>query len=351
MTRARDVADTQDNLGGAVPPFAAGKNKIINGDFRINQRNFTSVTATNTYTFDRFFIRTGGDGTGTFTPQAFTPGAAPVAGYEGTNFIRIVTAGSTSTNTLMGLRQIVEDVRTFAGQTVTVSFWAKAATGTPSIVAPLSQVFGTGGSTVVTTPSTKQSITTSWARYSFTINVPSISGKTIGTGTVGLQLTIGLSVGSDFATDFTSLGIQNNTFDIWGVQIEAGSVATPFQTATGTIQGELAACQRYYYRTTPGLVSTAIATTGVAKSTTVATILVTNPVTMRIAPTSVDFSSLVIYDGVNAIVVTAVTLGSTVGATSFLGSIDVTGTGLTQFRPYYLYTNSTTGFLGFNAEL
>ncbi len=36
MSRSRNVADTQDNNGGAVPPFAAGKNKIINGDFNIN---------------------------------------------------------------------------------------------------------------------------------------------------------------------------------------------------------------------------------------------------------------------------------------------------------------------------
>jgi hypothetical protein len=37
MTRSRDVADTQDNLGGAVAPYVAGKNKIINGDFFVNQ--------------------------------------------------------------------------------------------------------------------------------------------------------------------------------------------------------------------------------------------------------------------------------------------------------------------------
>jgi len=49
----------------------------------------------------------------------------------------------------------------------------------------------------------------------------------------------------------------NVTLDLWGVQCEAGSVATPFQTATGTIQGELAACQRYFQKSydqsvTPG---------------------------------------------------------------------------------------------------
>ena len=266
------------NAGGQ---YAAGKNKIINGDFDINQRAFTSTTTTGTYGFDRWILGTS-DGTCTYSAQTFTAGAAPVAGYEGKNFAQLVTTGQTLTTAFSNLQQRIESVRTFAGQTVTVSFWAKANTGTPNVVVNLGQFFGTGGSpsTTVATTGTVQSITTSWARYSFTIVVPSIAGKTLGTtaGTDFVNLQIVVSGGS--ATNVSTVGIQSNTFDIWGVQAEAGSTASPFQTATGTKQGELAACQRYFYRTpNPGWNNT-----GNCSSTTTALVPLIHKVSMRAAP-------------------------------------------------------------------
>jgi hypothetical protein len=113
--------------------FVAGKNKIINGDFSVNQRNFTSTTSlSGTYTFDRW--KTEGNGSSvTYSAQTFTPGTAPVAGYEGINFLRIVTASQSSSTNYALIDQPIEDVRTFAGQTITLSFWAKAASGTPKI--------------------------------------------------------------------------------------------------------------------------------------------------------------------------------------------------------------------------
>jgi hypothetical protein len=253
----KDGAQAIRTLGDAIDTSLwnsgygqAGKNKLINGDFFVNQRNFTSGTAGG-YSVDRWSSALAGDGTSTQTLEAFTPGAAPVAGYEAKNYIRVVTTGQTNAAARTSPFQWIEDVRTFAGQTATVSFWAKAATGTPSIAIEFSQSFGTGGSpsaTVRVTPQ-KVAITTSWVRYSLTFAVPSISGKTIGTtpNTSAVALTIWLSAGSDNATRSASIGIQSNTFDIWGVQVEYGSKATPFQTASGgSIQGELAMCQRYY---------------------------------------------------------------------------------------------------------
>jgi hypothetical protein len=247
MTRAYNTATTQQNSGGAVSPFIAGKNKIINGDFKINQRAFTSTTTDGTFGFDRWFAPMSGGCT--YSTQAFTPGTAPVAGYNGVNFARLLTTGQSGTSVYSILTQKIEDIRTIADQEVTVSFWAKAASGTPAIALEFFNYFGSGGSPSASTQTYAGQVTlsTSWARYTATVTLPSLSGKTLGTdNNSSLNLQFWVSAGTDFNSRTGSLGIQSNTFDIWGVQLEAGSTATAFQTATGTIQGELAACQRYY---------------------------------------------------------------------------------------------------------
>jgi hypothetical protein len=209
--------------------------------------------------------------TNTVSQQAFTAGSAPATPYESQYFIRV-----NSTNTLNLLEQRIENVRTIANQSVTISFWAKSASA-QTITVYLSQVFGSGGSAGVDTSSTK-AITTSWARYSVTLTIPSVAGKTIGTG-------------SYLANTFT--GAINNALDIWGVQVEQGSSMTNFQTATGTIQGELAACQRYFYRWNTGELG--------AASFYQATALYPSlnfPVETRIAPTAITASSssaIVVY--------------------------------------------------------
>jgi hypothetical protein len=240
------VSDSSTTTGLAYrEDYAAGKNKIINGDFRINQRAFTSNTASAAYNFDRWRQINAG-GSWTLTPQTFTPGAAPVAGYEGSTFLQGITASQSADSDQARFNQRIESVRTLAGATATISFWAKAGSGTPQIGIELGQNFGAGGSSFVSIPVAAVTISTSWARYSATIAVPSISGKTIGTdNSDNLDLYLWVSAGSDNATRASSIGIQNNTFQIWGVQVEQGSVATAFQTATGTLAGELAACQRY----------------------------------------------------------------------------------------------------------
>jgi hypothetical protein len=338
-------------IGGSVPTsleFTAGKNKIINGDFRINQRNFSTITTGQGYGFDRWNHSTNG-GTITYSTQNFTAGAAPVAGYEGTTFARMDVAGGASAGDYCLLQQKIEDVRTFAGQTVTVSLWAKSDTAGDKLGIELFQDFGSGGSSDTGAAGQSVTLTTSWARYSVTIANPSISGKTIGTSSL-LEMNLWVTAGTSFNTRSGTVGVQTAVIDVWGVQVEAGSTATSFQTATGTIQGELAACQRYYYRNTP---TTAYGDHGLgtARSTTQVDFCINFPVQMRVAPGTLDTGNVSLQiPGVSNTTLTNLVIDQSGVTTCVLqGTV---ASGLTQFRVYHLANNNNTaGFVGFSSEL
>lgn len=350
----QDIGNALNSLESAQ--YAAGKNKIINGDFALNQRSFTSTTSANTFGFDRWWY-TFSTGTITYSAQTFTPGTAPVSGYESANFARVQTSGQSATSSYAIFIQRIENVRTLAGQTATISFWAKAASGTPKVAVEIEQNFGAGGSpsSAVQTYAGQVTLSTSWARYSVTVAIPSISGKTVGTtaNSSFIQLALWITAGSDFNSRTGSIGIQTNTFDFWGVQVEAGNSATPFATATGTIQGELAACQRYYYRHTAGTVYANFGQ-GNARSTTNTAALITFPVPMRVTPTSLDSgtaSNYRVFDGQTA--TTCTTLALEGQTDSFTGIVYTTvASGLTATRNYTLDANNTTSaYIGFSAEL
>jgi hypothetical protein len=315
----------------------AGKNKVINADFGIWQRGTTFTNpAGDSYTADRFMIDygTAAPTSNSVTRQTFTPGTAPVAGYEGSYFFRstLTTVGTTSR---LSIHHKIEDVRTYAAQTVTLSFWAKADSAR-TLAGFVQQNFGSGGSATVSTAITSQSITTAWTRFSMQVAVPSISGKTIGTSSfLNIRLDQAVAAGS--------------VLELWGIQLEYGSTATPFQTATGTLQGELAACQRYYYRIDNETSNGYFGLSGAASTATLATIQVLPKSTMRIKPTSVDFSSLRTYDLVNAAqTISAITISNGSGNG---WSIDVTSSSMSQYRGYVLLANTLPSYLGFSAEL
>jgi hypothetical protein len=244
-----DATSFIQNAADYLTPFNGFRNHIINGDFRINQRAFSSSTTSTTYGFDRWRVFNVG-GTVTMSSQSFTVGSPAATGYEAANFVRLVTASQSASGDYAVLQQPIEDARTFANSTVTISFWAKAASGTPKVAVELAQVFGTGGSPSadVNTLGGQVTLSTSWVRYSVNMTVPNINGKTFGTtaNTSSLNCNLWVSAGSTFNARLNSIGIQNNTFDFWGVQVERGSVATPFEQRP--IGAELALCQRYYNR-------------------------------------------------------------------------------------------------------
>jgi hypothetical protein len=327
------------------PPLAIPTgNVIINGGFEINQRGLTSSTAGG-FGFDRwnsFQV----DGTVTQSAQTFTPGFAPT-GYEAANFIRIVTSGQTSTTAEASLRHQVEDVRTLAGQTATLSFFAKAGSGTPKISVEYNQNFGSGGSTRVDTDAGSVTLSTSWQRYSVTITIPSISGKTVGSiSSLGFRLW--LSAGSNYNARTGSLGIQSNTFDIWGVQLESGAVATPFRRNAPSIQAELAACQRYFIRLIdpPGSGVGTGGTTGGASRVSISL-----PTEMRVRPSITASGTFNFWNGVTVRTGTWLTSGNYPSTTAVEMEFNLDAA-FTQGDAVKMYTsNSTSKIINLSAEL
>jgi hypothetical protein len=246
--KVADSAITQAKIGTNIltptvseingGPLAGFRNAIINGNFDIWQRGASFANpVTGAGLTDRWLHGFDGSGsTRTISRQAFALGQTAVPG-EPTYFCRYAHSVAGTGGTYANLQQRLESVRTFAGQQVTLSFYAMAASAItlPNISA--FQTFGTGGSPSADVGSafvSNLAIGTSWAKYSYTITLPSISGKTLG------------SDNNDYITIAFGLPINTTfTFDIAQVQIEPGPVATPFERRP--IGTELALCQRYYW--------------------------------------------------------------------------------------------------------
>lgn len=322
-------------------------NYIINGAFDIWQRgtSFTNVSS-NTFYADRWRLNYNGTGVDIDASQiAFTPADITAIGYgEGEFYQRITlnTVGSGQTYYHVDTR--LEDARMLAGQDVTVSFWARSDAAGATAQVRILQQFGSGGSTTATVVGSNVSLTSSWVRYSATLTLPSISGKTIGASS-NLRITI-----------------QNNNpatgdYDIWGVQLEAGSVATPFKRHAPSLQGELAACQRYYQRQSASAIQSGSPIAfGFATSTTSAKFKTNVLVDMRAQP-SISFSSNTgfrVWDGVNAASSTTA-MSVTSNTYDGFGNVEITATvssGLTQYRPYTLIPqNAQAAYIELSAEL
>lgn len=224
MTRARDVADTQDNSGGAVAPVVGAKNIIINGGLDIWQRSTSSTT--NGYTTADRWYNGGGSGTTTFAREStIVP--------TGSTYSMKVT---TSTTTNVDMNQAIESLNAIqlAGQKVTISYKAAASASvtvfTRLYFSTSTDVGPTGSWTQITADSggsATVSTTASFSTISGTYTVPSNAKSLI------------LVTGTTSLANGTSLYMGQ-------IQLERGSAATPFARAGGSIGSELALCQRYY---------------------------------------------------------------------------------------------------------
>ena len=274
------VADSSTSTGlrYQVP---VNVNPVLNASMQIAQRG-TSFTASNAYTLDRWYK--GAAPAATFTQQA-TSDTTNLAFIQ--KCIRIQrNSGSAATNAV-DFGQNFETVNSipYAGKTVTLSFYARAGANFSATSNTLTaQVYsGTGTDQSVFTGFTGQAtvlssavtLTTTWQRFTATATV----------GATATQLAL------YFQYSPTGTAGANDYYEITGLQLEVGSVATPFKTYAGTIQGELAACQRYFYKTYPQSVTPGTATNyiGSATGTALTTAAIITPVryavTMRTTPT------------------------------------------------------------------
>ena len=325
------------------------RNLLHNGAFNVNQRGFSSATSSN-HGFDRWRFWQS-DGTVTHSAQSFdsgtTLGTTPV--YQPKSFARLVTSGQTAAGALSALQQRIENVRTASGETVTLSFWARAGTGTPKVAVEIEQYFGSGGSpsSIVQTYAGQVTLSTTWTRYSVTVALPSVAGKVIGTANddyVGVNLFT--SAGSSLNSRTGSLGIQSATIDFWGVQLEQGSVATPFEHKD--YGQELRECQRYYFR----LTGQNVYCTGVGASGTAVQGFLYHPVPMRSTPTAYGINALgqdrYYGDGTGA----SITGTPSVSSYSVLmSSMLFTTSGVTAATPRNIYGQGAGSYLEVSADL
>ena len=356
--------------GVASPPNSMGfRNRILNGGMVIDQRNAgasvaTTTTAAGVYTLDRWAYQV--SAASKFTVQQNAGSVTPPAGF--TNYLGCTStsAYSVGTNDYFTIQQRLEGYNTSDlawgtanAQTVTISFWVR------------SSLTGTFGGAV------RNSSGGRYYLFSYTISAANtweyktvtVAGDTTGTyqttNSVAFEVWWSLGAGSGLSgtagswsttnqtqpTGSTSVvGTNGATFYITGVQLEAGTVASPFERRD--YGRELMMCQRYAYvwDSSEGSGSFAKVSVGFFSSTTNFKSLTYFPVKMRAAPTSVTASgSLNMFDGASNYTATAIAIDQAHPLTLML---EVTCSGATAYRPgTFQANNNNTAKIIVSAEL
>lgn len=337
------VADSSTSTGLAYSGTVLG-NPVLNSAFQIWQRGTSFAGSTTAYTADRWQGYRGVAGS-TFSRQV----TGDTTNLPNIQYCMRVArdSGNTATNDLY-LTQAFESVNSipFAGRTVTFSFYArKGANLTNNPVATLYTGTGTDQNVLVGYTGVKTvigqtigTLTSTWQRYSYT--------ATLDSNITEMQILFSYSpTGTAGAADY---------FEVTGVQIDLGSTALPFRTYANTIQGELAAAQRYYYRINAGT-NLAYFGTGYAYSTGAADIQIPLPVQMRVTPTVIEYSALgdFKWEGSTSSNTPTAIAFDTNQNTKYAASVNVAKTsGFTAWQITNFMANGTTNaYLGFGAEL
>jgi hypothetical protein len=228
-----DVADARNNLSvhsKEESNLFHKRNYIINGNFDIWQRASSFLFpsgSTGNYCADRWSLLLDGP-SASFDQSSFIVGQQDVPSEP--RYYATIQKTSDEGNNSLYLIQKIENVRTLSNKQVTISFYAKADVSR-NVNVNVGQVFGSGGSASVYQAPQIINLDTSWQKFVLHFNLPSISGKIIGS--------------SDYL-ELSLYEITNDlfTWDIAQVQLEEGSIATQFSQIG--IGEQLITCQRYY---------------------------------------------------------------------------------------------------------
>ena len=289
----------------AASPYVL-KNRIINGDMRIDQRRAgASVTITDisgfTYTLDRWHAY--GSVASKFSVQQNAASVTPPTGF--TNYFGATSLAATTVAATdqYAVGQFIEGFNiadlawgTVNAQSVTLSFWVYS-----SLTGSFGGVLRNSADNYSYPFTYTISSANTWTKISITI-AGATSGTWVTNNGIGVKLFFGLGVGSTFlgtagswsANAYTSstgatnvVSTNGATFYITGVQLEVGSSATPFERRL--YNQELANCQRYYYKLQSNSADSFFGS-AFNVSTTLAIGITFFPVTLRTAPSALEQS-------------------------------------------------------------
>ena len=340
----KDLSSSTNTFPASTP---AGKNAIINGGMDIWQRGTPGATLTSavkTYGPDRWIYFPNG-ATSMFVSRQVTGDTTNLPNIQYCARVQR-TSGNTGTAAIYFQSPVeTNNAIPYAGKTVTLSYYARAGANFSAASNVMLPVFYTGTGTdesqfggytgQVVAYAGSSTLTTTWQRFSASFAIAS-------TATEFCPVFYYTPVGTAGANDY---------FEITGVQLELGSTATTFSRAGGSIGGELALCQRYYFRTTPNAsVANVNLAQGLATSTTIGRMQLNLPVNFRTIVNAIDFSNVALWDGVTLTNATNVTNGT--ATTANIPDLTVTvAAGLVTLRPYQLLTSAVNGYVGVGAEL
>jgi hypothetical protein len=326
-------------------PSLGRRNLIINGGQTVWQRS-TSATLSSAGTYitaDRWKYWAGG-ATFASARTAFTAGQTDVPNFEYYNSFTI--GANSAAGDYATFNQHIENVVLADAQTFTLSFYAKASQSWDIGIEPI-QNFGSGGSSRVLGSPQNITVSTSWTRHTVTFTTASIAGKTLGTGH-NFELAFWISGGSNFDARTGGIGNNSGTFDITGVQLEVGSLATPFEHRS--YGEELALCQRYYYRMAENNGRTYFGV-GRAESSGVIAAMDKFPVTMRGKPTLSDSGNTGWFFNANNNVTTVNSVfNDSSSENGFCVGFGVSGATANVIYGCF-FENAGSAYLGFDAEL